>query len=208
MTSLPDLGSPADIPPVPRRSVFVEGAIAGALGATVVALWFLIVDFARGRPFFVPAALGHALMHGTGLARSEGIVAHVLVYTVFHYAAFIVVGIVAAAVLRSAEREPSLLAGAFLLFAIFEIGFYLLSSVIAEFPAFGALSGYLVAGGNLLAATVMGLYLWRANPGLARRLDHALSGRETLEGESARYARTNTRRRGTPADDGPSPPTV
>lgn len=206
MASLPELKSPAGISLVSRRPVLVQGVIAGALGATVVALWFLVVDFARGRPFFVPAALGHALLHGTGLAGSEGIVAHVVAYTIFHYVAFIVVGMIAAFVLRTAEREPTLLAGAFLLFAVFEIGFYLLSSVIAEFPALGAPAGYLVAGGNLLAAAAMGFYLWRANPGLARRLDHALSGGEGSGRELPDYEHAAARQQGNGADGGPPTP--
>lgn len=42
-----------------KRSVILEGVIAGAIGATVVAIWFLIVDLVQARPFQVPAALGH-----------------------------------------------------------------------------------------------------------------------------------------------------
>lgn len=160
------------------RSVVSEGLMAGFLGATSVALWFLVIDFGRGRPLLMPAALGHALLHATGLARNEGMAAHVLAYTVFHYFAFLAVGVVAALVLRQAEREPSLLAGAFLLFAVFEVGFYLLTAIIAESPSLGLSAWYLVAGGNLLAAIVMGIYLWRAHPRLGSQLDHALSGRE------------------------------
>lgn len=167
------------------RSIVTEGLIAGLLGATTVALWFLIVDFVRGRPFLVPAALGHALVHAIGAARNEGAVAHILVYTVFHYIAFAVVGVLAAAILRRAETHVSVLAGAFLLFVIFEIGFYLLSAVIAESPSLGAAGWYFVALGNLIAAVVMGTYLWRAHPGLGARLDDALSGRELPSDNSA-----------------------
>ena len=163
----------------PSRSIFSEGIRAGLLGATIVALWFLVIDFLRGRPFLVPAALGHALLHGTGLARNEGIAVHVLAYSVFHYFAFLLVGIIAAVVLRHAEREPSLLAGAFLLFAVFEIGFYLLTALLAESSSIGMAAWYLVAGGNLLAALAMGIYLWRSHPGLGARLDQALSGRDS-----------------------------
>ena len=38
-----------------------EGAIAGIIGASVVALWFLMVDSIAGRPFFTPAVLGASL---------------------------------------------------------------------------------------------------------------------------------------------------
>lgn len=161
-----------------QRSVIGEGTVAGMLGATAVAVFFLIVDYARGRPFLVPAGLGHALLHATGLARSERMVAHVAAYTVFHYAAFIVIGIAAAALLRRAEREPMLMAAGFLIFAVLEIGFYVLGAIVAEASSLGMPAWYLVGGGNVLAAIVMGVYLWRAHPTLGRSLDHALSGRE------------------------------
>lgn len=161
-----------------QRSIIGEGTVAGVLGATAVAIFFLIVDYARGRPFLVPAGLGHALLHAMGLARSERMFAHVAAYSVFHYAAFIAVGIAAAALLRRAEREPMLLAAGFLIFAVLETGFYLLGAIISEASSLGMPAWYLVAGGNVLAAVVMGVYLWRAHPTLGRNLDHALSGRE------------------------------
>lgn len=175
-----DVGAPRRV-----RSVLAEGVIAGVLGASAVALWFLIVDFARGRPFLVPAALGHGLLHATGLAGREGMLANVVMYTIFHYAAFLAIGVLAALLLRRAEGEPLILAGAFLLFIVFEVGFYIFSSVIAESPVLGAPSWYMVTVGNLLAAAVMGVYLWRAHPGLGGQLDHALSGRELTREEAA-----------------------
>ena len=38
-----------------------EGTIAGIIGASSVALWFLMVDSIAGRPFFTPAILGASL---------------------------------------------------------------------------------------------------------------------------------------------------
>ena len=35
-----------------------EGIIAGLIGAVVVAVWFLIYDAARGRPFRTPRCSG------------------------------------------------------------------------------------------------------------------------------------------------------
>lgn len=152
--------------------------MAGVLGATAVAAFFFVVDYARGRPFLVPAGLGHALLHATGLAESEGMFAHVAAYSVFHYAAFIAVGIAAATLLRRAEREPALMAAGFLIFVVLEFGFYVLGAIIAAASSLGMPAWYLVASGNVLAAITMGFYLWRAHPALGRNLDEALSGRE------------------------------
>ena len=41
-----------------------EGIIAGFIGAAIVAVWFLIYDAARGRPFRTPALLGAATFQG------------------------------------------------------------------------------------------------------------------------------------------------
>lgn len=160
-----------------RRSVLVEGSIAGLLGAGAVAVWFLIVDAARGVPLLVPSALGHLLFHATGTAGSEGRTAHLILYTAFHIAAFIAVGVLAAAILRRSERRPSLLAGAFVLFIVFEAGFYAMTSLLAQSQTLGLPSWYMVLGANLIASVAMGAYLWRAHPSLRRNIDAALSGR-------------------------------
>ena len=161
-----------------RRSVWREGTVAGLLGAGAVAAWFLFVDLARGAPLLVPSALGHILFHATGTAGSEGRTAHVIAYSVFHVAAFVVVGILAAAILRRSERQPSLLMGAFILFVVFETWFYVITSVLAQSRTLGVPSWYIVVAGNLIAALVMGTYLWRAYPSLRANLGAALSGKQ------------------------------
>src|SRR5579862_2062336 len=102
-----------------------EGVIAGMIGATCVAVWFFIVDLIGGHPLFTPTTLGQALF---SLFRPAPWTAPPLVsvvgYTVVHYAAFIVVGVVAADVVAWAGREPALLLGFVLLFVAFEVGFY------------------------------------------------------------------------------------
>jgi hypothetical protein len=42
--------------------LWLRGAVAGAVGATAMALWFLLVDAARGEPFRTPALLAHSLL--------------------------------------------------------------------------------------------------------------------------------------------------
>ena len=162
-----------------RHTIARDGIVAGILGATAVALWFLGVDMIYGHPFATPAALGRGLVGILGPRGSEGTAVFVVVYTVFHYLAFIGVGLLVAVIVHFAEREPSVLAGAMMLFVAFEIGFYALSSALSESPFFGALGWAQVATGNLIAAVVMGIYMWRTHPELGRELNHALSGGKT-----------------------------
>lgn len=166
-----------------RRSVFRDALIAGVLGASSVAVWFLGLDLAAGRPFATPAALGAALLGVLGPPGSEGTFVHVAVYTLFHYAAFILVALIASVVVHLAERTPGVLAGALILFVAFEIGFTVLSSILAHSSNFqGNLSWLAVAVGNLIAAAVMGTYLWRAHPALGHGFRLALSGRDDRAG--------------------------
>ena len=164
--------------PARTRSVLMEGVIAGLIGATTVAVWFLIVDALRGRAFLVPASLGHGFRHAIGVAGTDSFVANVVIYTFVHYAAFFAVGMLAAAILRRSDSQPAILAGAFLLFVIFEVGFLVLSAVLPESRALGLPSWTLVSVGNLLAAAAMGAYLWRAHPDLGRQLGNVLGGRD------------------------------
>jgi hypothetical protein len=160
-----------------RHSLGREGLIAGFLGATSVALWFLIVDSMAGRPLHTPTLLGRGLFSIFGPAGGDSMLAEVAGYTIFHYGAFALAGIIAVMVVHQAEREPSVLVVFMLLFIIFELGFYGVAAILAE-TRLGALAWYQVAVGNIVAALVMGLYLWRRHPALRQEFQHALGGNE------------------------------
>jgi uncharacterized membrane protein YphA (DoxX/SURF4 family) len=154
--------------------VLQKGVIAGIIGATCVAAWFFVVDLIAGQPLFTPATLGHALL--TVLKPTPdwaSPTATVIAYTVFHYLAFIGIGIIAAVVAGWAGREPAILIGFVILAAAFEVGFYGLVAVLQLVTPLGALAWYQVMIGNLIAATAMGFYLWRVHPMLRDQLTHA-----------------------------------
>ena len=162
----------------PRHNAAREGLIAGVLGATSVALWFLILDVLAGRPFHTPAILGTALLGVLGPAGSEGTTTRVIVYTIFHYGVFILAGIVLTAVVHRAAVESSVLAGFLILFVAFEIGFYGFTALLSQQELLGDLAWYQIGIGNLLAAGAMGTYLWRTHPDLGSEFAHALGGAE------------------------------
>ena len=161
-----------------RHTILREGIIAGVLGATAVALWFLVIDTVYAHPLATPAALGRGLLRLFGPSRDDGMLVFVVAYTIFHYMAFVAAGLLTSVVVHWAEREPSVLAGAMMLFVAFEIGFYALSAALQESPFLGALGWGQVASGNLVAAAVMGIYMWRTHPGLKSELAFALGGGE------------------------------
>jgi hypothetical protein len=143
-----------------------EGIVTGAIGATAVALWFLVVDLVMGRPLHTPALLGAVvalspdpLLAAEGAGRA-GLAA---LYTVLHYIAFALVGVLAVFLVHRAERAPALLGLLLMLFAVIEVAFVGFIAVL-EIRALGDIAWYQVAVGNLIAAVTMGWYLWRSHP--------------------------------------------
>lgn len=155
-----------------------EALIAGVLGAVSIAIWFLIVDVIGGRPFQTPLALGRAFLSILGPVPPEGTaeVPIIILYTVFHFAAFIAVAIVAEWIVYRAQTEPTVLAGALMLFVAVELGFYGFVALLRETTGLDTLVWWQVMGGNLIAAAVMGTYIWRSHPELADELRHTLEG--------------------------------
>ncbi len=166
-----------------QHRIVREGVIAGALGAVAVAVWFLIFDLVRGQVFFTPGALGSAVF--LRIADSTAVQISLLTvggYTVVHFAAFIVIGLVAAAIACQAEKVPPLLLAGLLIFATFEAFFLGTLAVLAEW-LLGALGWVSVGLGNLLATVVMAYYLLWAHPKL-----RAVLSQTTLAGEDVQIS--------------------
>jgi hypothetical protein len=159
------------------HNVVREGMYAGVIGATLVAIWFLIVDTVAGRPFFTPGVLGDALLSVLDpKLPPENNFVNVVAYTVFHYGAFMVGGLIVSIVVNVAETRPSVLAGFLIIFVAFEIGFHGMVALLQETTVLRNLAWYQVMIGNVIAAIGMGAYLWRLHPQLGSELAHALDG--------------------------------
>jgi hypothetical protein len=157
-----------------QHSIVREGLIAGFLGATAVAVWFFVVDLIGGRPLFTPNALGVGLLSVFGRSPETPVV-NVIAYTIFHYAAFTLVGMLAVVLVHAGERMPSVLAGSMILFVAIELGFYGFVALLQQ-TVLGNFAWYQILAGNLLAAALMGTYLWRSHPSMRRGLVSALEG--------------------------------
>jgi hypothetical protein len=153
-----------------QRSVLREGTIAGLLGAATVAIWFLIFDVLRGKPFLTPALLGSAVFHGlrdpTGIDPALG---PILGYTILHGLAFIAFGVVVAAFIALSESEPALFIAVIILFACFEM-FFLGALGAVGASMIGAVVWWAILVGNLLAAIVMLWYFFVGHRALSRAL--------------------------------------
>ena len=158
------------------RPLVKEGVIAGLIGATAIAIWFFFVDAVAGEALFTPRTLGYALVSIFGpVPEQQSALLLIAIYTIFHYAAFVVVGMIAAMIVELAKEEPSILMGFVVLFAAIEVGFYALVGLLQQATPLGSLAWYNVMVGNLLAAATMGLYLLRAHPILKHQFAHSMS---------------------------------
>jgi hypothetical protein len=157
-----------------EHRVVREALFSALIGAVVVALWFLVLDLVQGRPLFTPAALGSALLYGARSADAVVVNATtVLTYTGLHFAAFGLVGLLAAALADAAETQPPLLIGIALLFVTFEALFLGLLAIAAGW-LLGALQPWTIIVANLLAAAAMAGYLLYEHPRLRDGATHDL----------------------------------
>lgn len=147
-----------------------QGITAGMIGALVVAVWFLIVDSVVGRPLFTPAALGSAFFNGAGGTLGvEFSTTTILGYTLIHFAAFLLAGVVASVLVTQAEKAPHLVFGIIILFVIVETFFIFMVAMLSTW-LMEELAWWSVLVGNVLAAISMGGYLLKVHPLLRAEL--------------------------------------
>lgn len=159
-------------------AIVAEGVLAGVIAAAVVAVVFLVIDMASGHALRTPTQLGGMLLTliGSAPAAPGDIATPLALYTLFHFIAFIVVGIIVASIVQVTMRQPS----AVLLFVIV---FFAFEVVFTGFVAFldatstSGITHYQVAIGNLVATIAMAIFFTARHPKL-RKLGRALNAEE------------------------------
>lgn len=145
-------------------AIIEDGILTGVAGAAVVAVWFLILDMARGRIFFTPSLLGSAVFLGQNpdqVISVNGFI--VFAYTGLHLVLFLMAGLVIAWMFSMFEHHPHFGIIILFLFFLFEAILFTFAAVI--FPGLvGALGSLAVASGNFFAAIAMFWFLIRRHP--------------------------------------------
>lgn len=161
---------------VAQRSPGEDGTWVGLIGATVVAVWFLILDVAAGHPLRTPSVLGQVLLMGRDrpdVATTD--FTGVILYTAFHMVVFLAFGFVLAYLVRWALSNHFIRYALIPLFLAFALFFVVVVLMLGEetrslFPVWSVLAA------NTLAALCMGYYLWRNHPELRRALQETPLG--------------------------------
>jgi hypothetical protein len=152
-----------------EHPLLVRGLITGLIGAGAVALWFLVLDIARGRPFYTPAALGSLLFFGaSGPAAVRVDVGTIAAYTLVHLVAFAAVGIVLEWAASGLERAPGMWLMALLTLIMLE-GLFIGTVGGLSGWVLGAVGIWAIGIANLVAIVAMGAWLWRSHPRLRRQ---------------------------------------
>ncbi|MFQ5690982.1 MAG: hypothetical protein ACE5HQ_12010 [Gemmatimonadota bacterium] len=154
-----------------RARVLQEGLVAGLIGYATIALFYFVVDIARGRPlFFTAALLGRTVSGGSGSA-AEVVVAPgpVFAYNGIHLLAFLFIGLAVAWLVFELELHPVFW---YVVFFLLLGGFFMslvIMLAVAERLA-ELIPWWSVLGANLLTAAAMGMYLHAAHRRLWREL--------------------------------------
>jgi hypothetical protein len=144
--------------------VLYDAFYSAAVGGAALGLFFLLVDSARGQPFFTPSLMGSVLFLGVAAdAVTEVRLDMVAYFTMVHFALFGAVGLTLSILVHEVEvhsRHPRELIGA--LFVILEGGFLIGANLfmpgVVEAIGFGR-----IVIGNLVTAVAIALFLMRSH---------------------------------------------
>ena len=150
--------SPAS-PHIGFAEIVGDGVSAGLIGASAVALWFLVIDAVLREPLFTPSLVASALLRGTPATADQHVdLAMVAAFTALHSLAFIGFGVVASWIVDQFEHTPDLPLIAIGVFLGLEAGFVTATKLLVPDVAAVIGHGFIVAG-NVFAAVGMGFYL-------------------------------------------------
>jgi hypothetical protein len=154
-----------------KADILYDGLHSGAIGGSVVALFFLVIDAFGGEALFTPSLMGAVLFEGANALEVSGARLNLVAqYSLVHFAVFGALGMAVAYFVHEVEmrsRNPAEVIG--LAFVAFEAVFFMAAYVVMPgvIEVVGAGRLFVV---NLLAAVAIALFLFGSHhPGAWRR---------------------------------------
>ncbi|HEY7877962.1 MAG TPA: hypothetical protein VIC55_07045 [Gemmatimonadaceae bacterium] len=135
-------------------------------------IWLALIDAIVGHPFETAGFLGSGLgsiflQRGASPPAWLG----VLIFTVFHFAIWILVGIIIVATIRSDDGAPGVVLWPPVSVLLLQVGFTGWAVMLAQGPL-GRHAWPAIIGGELLGWVALAWYLVRRDPGLWQRMEH------------------------------------
>jgi hypothetical protein len=153
-----------------------NGVLAGMLGATVVAVWFLLLDvITRGQPLYTPSLLGSVAFGGMDASEVTSLNgAAIFAYTGLHGVLFLIAGGLLAWMFTQFERNPQVGLVLLLMFITFEAIVWGVG--VSIIPALaGVVGAWAILVANVSSAVAMFTFLLGRHPQAMARLREAWS---------------------------------
>jgi hypothetical protein len=161
-----------------QHDLLREGILTGAIGAVAVAAWFLITDFAQGRPLSTPSILGQVILYrSTNPVVSPPILGPSLAYTLLHFGAFALFGIAVTHLIHLALNSSLARFGLMILAVVFELFFFMVTFALFTGTA-SLFPWWSVLAANTLSLLAMGYVLMKRHPGLRSEFNREPLGAE------------------------------
>ena len=153
---------PADRPERRRMGpldTIADGAFAGMIGASGVALWFLGVDVLNHELLFTPSLVGGALLWGIEATPDHVVsMGMVAAFTAVHCSVFVLFGIVCAWIVDRFREPPDIPLLALLCFFALQGSFLAATQILV--PSLVEILGHgVIATGNVFGAIGMAIAL-------------------------------------------------
>jgi hypothetical protein len=155
----------------PQRIHRHEVLRAGVLGAGVVWLWILLIGALYGEPLRLSTLLGNGLAHIARVASPPVWVA-VVVFTIFHFVAWIGLADVMVIVLRVARKTPAVLLLAAVVSILVLLALIGITMIFASGGLGGGFAWATIYVGSLLGLAATAGYLLRWHPEVRSELAH------------------------------------
>ncbi len=152
-----------------KHDLLREGILVGAVGALVVAAWFLVTDLLQGRALSTPSILGQVVLYGVAdPVVGSPIAGPTVAYTLLHFGSFALFGVAATQLVHLAMNSPLARFGLMIVAVVFELFFILITYAVFTgtrnlFPWWSVLAA------NSLSLVAMSYALIRRHPGLRQQ---------------------------------------